>query len=226
MFKNSKPLSREQTRLIDKITIEEYGLPGVVLMENAGREIARFLLSLKPKGKIVICCGKGNNGGDGYVIARYLANEGFPIEIIVFANNEDVIGDAKTHLNIILKMGLPVTFIEPKDFDSSKFLEMLNTSEWLIDGLFGTGLQGTLKQPYIDIINTINQLSVKVLAIDIPSGLNCDTGEPLGTAIRADYTCPIISLKKGFLEESAKKYLGMIETIDIGIPNTIFLNLP
>lgn len=211
-------LTREQTRMVDKLAIEQFGIPSVVLMENAGYGIAHFLLSQKPKGKVIICCGKGNNGGDGYVIARYLYIYRISVQIILFAKEDEIKGDAKINYNIIKKMGIEIEYLPYNTIDQTALINKLNSAEWIVDGLFGTGLTGKLEKFYLDIIDTINKADSKILSVDIPSGLDCDTGDPLGTAIRANYTCTLISLKKGFKKPQAQKYLGKIKVIDIGIP--------
>lgn len=216
-----EPLTRNQTKMVDKLAIDEFGLPGIVLMENAGFGIAQCLLSLKPTGKITICCGKGNNGGDGYVIARYLDISNVKVQVFVFANENEIKGDAKIHYNVIKKMRLQIEHLEKNNINNEILLDKLNESEWVIDGLFGTGLTGKLDPYYSDIINTINRTNAKILAIDIPSGLDCDTGIPLGNAIKAAHTCTLISMKIGFLNNSAKEYLGDVKVIDLGIPRQI-----
>lgn len=214
-------LTRAQTKLIDKLAIDEFGLPGIVLMENAGLGISQYLLSLKPTDMITICCGKGNNGGDGYVIARYLDNFNIPVQVFIFANENEIKGDAKIHYNVIKKMGLKIEHLEKSSINHKILLNKLNDSEWIVDGLFGTGLTGKLELHYSDIINTINRTNAKILAIDIPSGLDCDTGNSLGNTIKAAYTCTLISMKIGFLNDNAKEYLSEVKVIELGIPRQI-----
>lgn len=212
-----KTLSRSEARAIDKAAMETYGIPGIVLMENAGRGIVDYFLAQKPQGKIVICCGKGNNGGDGYVIARHLDNQNIPVHILSFAKPSEIMGDAKINYDIVLKSNIHLTPIHQQDIASELF-----DAEWIIDGLLGTGLQGEVQEPFVDVIHAINQARKKVLAIDIPSGLDCDTGEPLGCAIIADCTATMVGMKKGFNNPHAKNYLGHIFIVDIGIPKQLF----
>lgn len=207
-----KYLSRNEARAIDKKAMEVYGVPGIVLMENAGRGIAEYILSLKPQGKITICCGKGNNGGDGYVIARHLDNHNLPIEILCFATPEDIQGDARINYDIAVNAKLPLTHVQNTDTD------LFTDSAYIIDGLLGSGLQGEVQAPFDGIINAINQAHKKVLAIDIPSGLDCDTGQPLGTAIHADHTLTMVAPKQGFTASEAKSHVGQVEVVDIGLP--------
>ncbi len=220
-------------------------MPGVVLMENAGRNSVEFLLSLEKEkslvGPVVICCGKGNNGGDGYVMARYLDNYGIPIKVLLFAEESKIMQDALTHFKVMQKSGIKMIPLYQDDkFDIQKMRQELEGTSWIIDGLFGTGLQGELKGPYAEIIFEINSFAAnanaKILAIDIPSGLDCDSGNAIAIldnpkisesinnvtankfAIRADYTATFIGMKKGFLNAAAKKWLGEVKIIDIGIP--------
>ncbi len=216
-------LSCEQTRLIDQYIIHEIGLPSVILMENAGHGIAQHLLSFNPKGKIIVCCGKGNNGGDGYVIARYLNIYGIKVQVFVFSHENDIKGDAKIHHDVIKKIGIPLEYFDQINLNHSALLQILNNAEWVIDGIFGTGLSGKIDPFYFELINTINKTSAKILSIDIPSGLNCNTGKPFGTAIEANITCTLLSMKTGFLNEEAQKYLGKVEVINLGIANQVIL---
>src|SRR5437762_4226923 len=169
-------LNREQVREIDRRAIEEFGVPGVVLMENAGRGAAEVLLSLGANGPVVICCGKGNNGGDGFVIARHLDNRGVGVRVLLFARPEELTGDAAVNFRIIERAGLPI-LIQP---DLAALAGELAPAAWVVDALFGTGLSGALRPPFDAIIAAINASGRPVLAVDIPSGLDCDTGLSLG----------------------------------------------
>lgn len=218
---NTNALTREETRLIDNYIIKDIGLPSVILMENAGRGIAQHLRSLNPKGKVIICCGKGNNGGDGYVVARYLNIYGIEAQIFVFADPKDIRGDAKIHLEVVKKLGLQIKYLKSSTLDHHCLLNDLNEAEWVVDGLFGTGLSTEVEPFYFDVINTLNKTKANILSIDVPSGLDCNAGRPLGTAIISTITCTLISMKTGFLNEEAQKYLGILEVINLGIPNSI-----
>lgn len=215
----SKPiiLSRDEARKIDQRAINDFGIPGIVLMENAGRSVSDYLLSLKPQGKVVICCGKGNNAGDGFVIARHLYNHRIPTHVILFANEQELKGDAKINYNIIKKLFLPITVIDEKN--TQPFVNLLDEAEWIVDAIFGTGLQGNVKPPYNHIIQIINESNKKVLAVDTPSGLDCDTGEPLGHAVKATCTVTFFGYKKGFINPKASEFIGDIFIGDIGISN-------
>jgi NAD(P)H-hydrate epimerase len=211
-------LSREQVRALDRKAIEHLGIPGVVLMENAGRGTAELLLSLGVSGRVVLCCGKGNNGGDGFVIARHLANCGVEVRVLVFAHPEELRGDAEVNYRIIARSGLPIVALTADPLDMAALRHELSVAEWVVDALFGTGLTGPLRAPFDQIVDAINASSARVLAVDIPSGLDCDTGQPLGPTVRAQHTATMAALKKGFAEPAARKWLGAIHLVDIGVP--------
>lgn len=219
-------LSRDEIRSIDKKAIEEYGIPGCVLMENAGRNMAEYLLLQDIRGPIILCAGKGNNGGDAYVIARYLDNHQIPISVFVFAAKEEIKGDALIHYQVLEKMGIYITHITEQQLNDANFqseiFKKFQNAEWIVDGILGTGLLGSMSSFYTQVITLMNNAQRKILAIDIPSGLDCDTGEPLGSAIRAHTTLTVIAAKKGFSNYDAKKYIGHCEVIDIGIPRRLF----
>jgi NAD(P)H-hydrate epimerase len=211
-------LSGDEVRRLDRRAIEEYGVPGVVLMENAGRGCADLLRALGVHGPVVICCGKGNNGGDGFVIARHLDNRQIPVKVLLFGKPEDLRGDAGIHYRVIAKAGLPIA---SPPVDDEKLRQELAPADWIVDGLFGTGLTGPVRPPFDQIIAAINARSARVLAIDIPSGLDCDTGEPLGPTVRADHTATFVALKKGFANPAAQQWLGRVHVIDIGMPRRL-----
>lgn len=216
-----RTMSREEVRRVDAWAIEQVGVPGVVLMENAGRSCAELTLeklagTVDPQ--VCIVCGTGNNGGDGYVIARHLLNAGVRATIVLCGDRAKVRGDARINLDILERLGRPVESLDPIQEGAVARIESLGRDASLIvDALFGTGLQGELKAPYRAIIEAINGLGKPILAVDIPSGLDCDTGEPLGTAVRASYTVTFVAIKKGFLEPDAAAYTGELYVASIGV---------
>jgi NAD(P)H-hydrate epimerase len=214
-------LSRNEVRDLDRRAIEEYGVPGVVLMENAGKGCADLLRALGVRGPVVICCGKGNNGGDGFVIARHLDNVQVAVRVLLFARAPDLAGDAAIHYEIIAKSGLPIVSLGTEPLDHERLVSELATAEWIVDALFGTGLSGPVRAPFDEIITGINSSRAPVLAVDIPSGLDCDTGQPLGAAVRADHTATFVALKKGFANPAAQEWLGKVHVIHIGIPRAL-----
>jgi len=213
-------LSRAAVRAIDRRAIEEFGVPGVVLMENAGRGAAEVLHALGVGGRVVICCGKGNNGGDGFVIARHLDNKAVPVHVWLFARPEELTGDAAIHYHIIARSGLPLT-VAGADFDEAAFRAELGTATWVVDALFGTGLSGPVRPPFDRVIAAINACGRPVLAVDIPSGLDCDTGQPLGPTVRATHTVTFVAEKQGFAAPEARAWLGTVHVVDIGAPRVL-----
>tara|TARA_R110000868_G_C10674978_1_gene746973 strand:+ start:194 stop:784 length:591 start_codon:yes stop_codon:yes gene_type:complete len=193
IMKKDLVLSRKQAKELDKIAMEKYGIPGIVLMENAGRCIVELFLKYEPKGKIVIICGEGNNGGDGFVVARYLTNLDYQVHVILVSDPKKIHGDAKINYDVSMSLNIPITFVS--DEKSQGVESIVSDSNWIIDALFGTGLCGEVKEPYSKIIKIMNKANKKILAIDIPSGLDCDTGEPLGVAIKATVTVSMVGSK-------------------------------
>jgi NAD(P)H-hydrate epimerase len=211
-------LSRDEARDLDRRAIEEFGVPGVVLMENAGRNMAELLRALGVQGRVVICCGPGNNGGDGFVMARHLDNANVAVRVLLFAVAEKLAGDAALNYGILTKSGIEVEGFPGVDLEEDKLRRELATAEWVVDALFGSGLRGPMRPPFDRVAAAINASSAQVFAVDIPSGLDSDTGQPLGTTVRAHHTATVVALKKGFVEPAAREWLGRVHVIDIGLP--------
>ncbi len=214
----SQFLTREQVRALDRRAIDEFGVPGVVLMENAGRGAAEVLLRLGVHGRVVICCGKGNNGGDGFVIARHLANHRVAVRILLFCSPEELTGDAAINQRIGARLRLPLEVHAGPSPDIDAVKRELTAAEWVVDALFGTGLSGAVRPPFDKVIEAINASSAHVLAVDIPSGLDCDTGRPLGATVRAEHTVTFAAQKVGFARPEAAVWLGQVHLVDIGVP--------
>ncbi|MHC4659130.1 MAG: NAD(P)H-hydrate epimerase [Planctomycetota bacterium] len=215
-------MGRDEVRAVDSWAINELGIPGVVLMENAGRscaELIREKLSDIAKPKVCIFCGTGNNGGDGYVIARHLLNSGFRVGVVICGDRNKIKGDAKINLDILESLGQSIEQLNLSEPDIAGRVEALSSgADMLVDGLFGTGLSGQLSDEYKQLIESINRQGCPILAVDIPSGLDCDTGEPLGAAIKASYTVTFVAVKKGFTCPSgAEAYTGEICVASIGV---------
>jgi NAD(P)H-hydrate epimerase len=211
-------LSRDEVRALDRRAIEEFGVPGVVLMENAGRGAAELLRKLGVSGPVVICCGKGNNGGDGFVIARHLDNHQVNVRVLLFADPDALTGDAAINYRIIAKAELPIAVYGSASLDEDALRKELVSTQWVVDALFGTGLSGPVRPPFDRVIAVLNACAARKLAVDIPSGLDCDTGQPLGPTFRADHTATFVAMKKGFANLGALEWLGQIHVVDIGIP--------
>jgi NAD(P)H-hydrate epimerase len=220
-------LSREQVRELDRRAAEGFGIPGIVLMENAGRGCAELLMRLNPtKQPVVILCGPGNNGGDGFVIARHLDNQGWPVDVQTVAKNgnPDQPGDADVNFDILFTSGIPFTQFHPDHFTQPQLDVIAKRTKrpgWIVDALFGTGLTRPLGSPYADLVALVNASGNPVLAVDLPSGLDCDTGEPLGPTVRATHTATFVAPKKGFLNSKSKEWTGEVHVIDIGAPRIL-----
>ena len=214
-------MTRDEVRAFDAWAINTLAIQGVVLMENAGRSCAELIedkLKDVAGPKVCIFCGTGNNGGDGYVIARHLINRGIKVAVVVCGDRNKIKGDAKTNLDILERMGRPVELLNPAGGNIASEVERLSTGAGVIvDSLFGTGLRGQLSDEYIRLIESINACESHVLAVDIPSGLDCDSGEPLGEVIRATWTVTFVAVKKGFVSANAAQYTGEIFVASIGI---------
>jgi hydroxyethylthiazole kinase-like uncharacterized protein yjeF len=214
-------MTRDEVQAFDAWAINILGIPGVVLMENAGRSCAELIeekLEDVAGQRVCIFCGTGNNGGDGYVIARHLINHSIEVTVVICGDSRKIKGDAKTNLDILERMGETIKILNPSDRAITDQIKRICTGAGIIvDGLFGTGLRGQLSDEYVRLIENINACECPVLAVDIPSGLDCDTGKPLGAAIRAAWTVSFVAVKKGFISVDATRYTGEIFVASIGI---------
>jgi len=214
---DSQPtLSRQQAREIDQRAIREHGMTGLVLMENAGRGCAELLERLGIEGPVSICTGKGNNGGDGYVIARHLDNAGHLVRVVSAVAPSLLEGDAAVNYQAWKSGGGAVEMVPVDGWATA-----VRGFEWIVDALLGTGVVGAVRPPYDQAIDAINRSSARVLAIDLPSGLDCDTGEILGRCVCADQTATMVAAKTGMLAECAVEWIGEVHVVDIGIPRSL-----
>jgi len=210
-------ISPEQMRSLDKRTINEAGLPGIVLMELASRgvmlEIERVLGGRLAGSKALVFCGGGNNGGDGFAVARRMINAEAEVVVYLVTSRDKVQGDALTNLNIYENLGGKV--IEVKD--ASEF-EKVQMADVIVDALLGTGISGAPSGLYADAIKTINALRIPVVSVDIPSGISAETGYAAGMAVRADITATFGEIKVGHLISPGLEHAGRISRVDIQIP--------
>lgn len=243
-------ITREQAKELDRRAIQDYEIPGVVLMENAGAGAARFIQSfiihsysrqipiadntLQPamsdlatsNQKVLIVCGKGNNGGDGFVIARHLHNQNIPVQVFLIGKKEqiDPLSEAGINLKILQHTSIPFQEIhDPQEFQN--LLTGFPQQTILVDAIFGTGLAGAVKEPYFSIIQTIAKANMNVIAIDIPSGLDSNTGCVLGIALPAKITITFGLPKQGFIRGEGCQYTGLVYVIDIGFPKELIFEL-
>jgi NAD(P)H-hydrate epimerase len=213
-------LTRQQVRQIDRLAAERYHIPGEVLMENAAiaaTNVATSMISSGDQGEILILCGGGNNGGDGLAIARHLHNREFKVKIFLTADPEKYANEAKTNWQIVQAMGLPISQPQPEAIARARAI-------LIVDAIFGTGLTQLPRDPFAQIAAALERIGAPVLAIDIPSGLDCDTGLPLGpTCIKANRTITFAAEKAGFANPQAREYLGEVTVGDIGCPRELVM---
>jgi NAD(P)H-hydrate epimerase len=226
-----KIVNSYEMRNIDKITIQEVGIPGIVLMERAGLTIvdtAIKFLEEKNGNKIIIFCGKGNNGGDGLVTARELHNKGYKVNVYIFAGRDEIGGDALTNLKTAENMGVNIEYVVSDNWFDNVSLQ----GDVIIDALLGTGISGKVYGIIGRAIDLINNFNIPVISVDVPSGLNSDTGQYDGSCIRAIKTVTMGLKKKGLVVSPGREMAGDIVVADIGIPKevinkeNILLNIP
>ena len=218
-------LTRAQVRDLDRRAIEEFGLPGLVLMENAGRGAAELVVRLWPGlGPVAIVCGRGNNGGDGFVIARHLELLGRPVRILLAAEPVAITGDAATMLAIASRSGIPI--VPLADGDTVAWSDHLAGAAVVVDALLGTGATGAPRGGVAVAIDAISAWRVatpagRVLAVDVPSGLDCNTGKAAGACVRADATATFVAGKTGFAAPGAGAFTGDVHVLGIGAPRRL-----
>ena len=209
-------LTRQQVRDVDERALSEFGIPGVILMENAGRGCAELLQKLGINGRVIVCSGKGNNAGDGFVIARHLENAGHTVEIAPAVDPATLAGDAAINAGILATAGFSLEPISHDRWDS-----VLTGADWIVDALLGTGTRGVIREPFTAVIDAINRAPAPVLAIDVPSGFDCDSGHILGSCVRADHTATLVAAKPGFSAPGASEWTGTVHLVEIGIPRQL-----
>ncbi len=219
----SVALTRNQVREVDRLAMERYGLSGLVLMENAGANAARIIhrTYAHDSASAFIACGVGNNGGDGCVIARHLHNAGWSVTVLLAGDPERMTPDTETNLRIVRAMGLAVA-IAPDGPAQQAALATIAGEDVIVDALLGTGFRGEVRSPLAELIEGLNAADKRAMvAVDVPSGLDIDTGEPSNATVRADLTITFVAPKVGFAKPSAAPYVGRVETADIGAPREL-----
>jgi len=212
-------VSREQIRRIDRLAIEQYGMMGLVLMENAGRNAAAVIRdNYGPTGSVLIFCGPGNNGGDGFVIARHLYNAGWSVRVVLAGEPTRMTPDAKANHAIIQAMRLS-TSVAPDAATQQGLAASIRGDDVVVDALLGTGFRGEVRSPTAELIHALNASAKRaMIAVDVPSGLDCNTGAASNATIQADLTITFVAAKKGFTIASARSYVGRVVVADIGAP--------
>lgn len=216
-------ISREM-REIDRIAIEEYKIPGIVLMENAARSAYDIISKeLEIKDKILVVCGCGNNGGDGFAIARMLKHDGFFVSVVIIGESQIIKGDAKINLDIIKNLNINIVEIN-SDKGYNKFKEVIENKDIIIDAILGTGCSRVLDGYMKRVVEDINEANVKVFAIDVPTGINADNGQVMGICVKAYKTITFCLPKVGLYLLEGAAYTGEVIVTDIGIPKNIIEN--
>jgi NAD(P)H-hydrate epimerase len=222
-----RSLSRNEVRDIDRRAIEDFALPGIVLMENAGRNAAKLVHALAidagSTGTVTIVCGKGNNGGDGFVIARHLENFGHDVRLLLASNPGEATGDAAINQRVAERARQSIECLDGADL--ARWERSLTGATWIVDALLGTGATGPARGSIATAIGAINAVrsrgTGRVFAVDLPSGLDCDTGRPLGPCVRADVTGTFVARKIGFDQPGAGAFTGPVHVLDIGVPRAL-----
>ena len=218
--------STKQIRQIDEFAINKLGIPGIVLMENASREIFQKIserIEQLELSKIGFVCGKGNNGGDGFATARHFANAGYEVVVIYLGSEKEMSEDCRFNFQILRKLSLTTKKIKLKKFSSIQSLSSLKSCRIICDALLGSGGKGALREPYLSINNYLNKLNAIKVAIDIPAGLNADSGYA-EMSFKADLTITLGQLKKGLFFGDGYVFSGEVEKGGIGIPDALYDN--
>ncbi|MBF0427155.1 MAG: NAD(P)H-hydrate epimerase, partial [Magnetococcales bacterium] len=229
-------LTASQMAAADRRTIEELGLPGIVLMENAGAGVVKVLRRELPdlaQRRVVVVAGLGNNGGDGFVIARHLLQAGVAVQVFLLGAAEHQQGDALINFRVFHNLGGVVRRVWKAD-DLATLPGALKHAGVVVDALFGTGLQRPVGGLFAEAIAMINRSGKPVLAVDLPSGVSADTGQILGVAVRADWTVTFAAEKIGHRTHPGAALCGKVACVPIGIPDAyldiaehaVALNLP
>lgn len=217
--------TRASIRELDRLALVEFGIPSILLIENAAIRIAEFAAGVMPDGcGVLVSCGPGNNGGDGLAAARHLANAGYQVSTVLAVARDRVQGDAAVNLRIAEAMGLKVF----EGVDQATASLGAAGPALVIDALLGTGLDRPVREPLRELIETVNGLGragVRVLSVDLPSGMNADTGLSAGgqdgATVRATWTVTLVGAKAGFAAPGAAEYLGEVWVADIGVPRPL-----
>ena len=217
-----RTITRDNVRALDEDAVEEYGIPGIVLMENAASalmEASTRMLAGCEDPSVLIYCGTGNNGGDGFALARKLDNAGIDCSCALVGDVSQVRNDALTNYRIVEMMGLPIIDAYTGSPATKPSL--------VIDAIIGTGLSRAIEgRPglAVGMINAHRAAGAKVISVDVPSGINCDTGEPMGEHIvSADETVTFVLPKRGFSNAASHAYTGEISVADLGVPRALVI---
>jgi NAD(P)H-hydrate epimerase len=214
-------MTRDQMREYDRLAIEELGMPGMVLMENAGRgaaELARELLG--ERRRLAVVAGPGNNGGDGFVIARLLLDAGYQVNTYVAVPRDKYKGDALKNLELLEAMSPTIVSVADADEAADLAIQLLHDG-FVVDALLGTGVTRDVEGHLGDLIDAINGSGAPVMAVDLPSGLDADTGRPWGKAVLAEATATFGHYKRGLVLHPGATLAGKVRVVSIGVPGFV-----
>jgi len=231
------PIPTRLARELDRRAVADYGMHSLQLMENAGRGVADALERLGAQGPVVVACGWGNNGGDGLVIARHLDLRSIPTRVLLFVTPDrlakalaasagespptaaalELGPDVATNYTILRSSGVELRLLD----SAGAAAERLAGADWIVDALLGTGAQGEPRSPLDAAIDCLNASGRPILAVDLPSGLDADTGAPASHVIRATHTCTFVAPKPGLLAPEAAEIVGQLSVLDIGAPRQL-----
>lgn len=209
-----------EIRRIDEAAIREYAVPSMLLMENAGRSVSDVISREYPPCKTLIFVGKGNNGGDGLVVARHLRNRGYSVQVALLEDPAKLKSDPLLNYAIIKKMNIPLERVPP-GISQEVLRGYCDNADILVDAIFGVGLHSGVQEVFEKAIRAINESQKPVVSIDIPSGLDADNGQVHGVAVKAERTITFSLPKLGLYEGEGPKYAGVIDVADIGIPRDL-----
>src|SRR5687768_8141256 len=210
-------------READRFTIEDIGIPSLVLMENAGRQVVAAIEAAhedRLAGRVAVLCGRGNNGGDGFVVARTLLQRGIDTLVFVVGSLADVRGDARTNLDILGRLGLTVVEIGDEQSWELHFSEISKCS-LIVDAIFGTGLRSPLTGMMETVVADVNASEIPIVSIDLPSGVSADTPHLIGDCIDATMTVTLAAPKLPLVLPPAEAYAGDVVIADIGLPHEV-----
>lgn len=216
-------LTRQQVRRVDECAVHELHYPSIILMENAGRNAAHWLMThcADTSRRARIFCGTGNNGGDGFVIARHLHNAGWRVDIHIVGDVRKMSPDAETNRIIARAIGIPRDVVADGEA-ASRAMRRIDSGTIVVDALLGTGFSGEVREPVAGVIAGINATqAARIVAIDVPSGLDCDSGAVGNVAVRADATLTFVAAKPGFVTGSGPQHAGEVVVLDIGTPPSL-----
>jgi len=215
----NKTVTTKQIQKFDKLVIEKYGVPSIVLMENAGASVAEEVIKrLRGRRRVCIVCGAGNNGGDGFVAARHLFNKGCQVTVVLIGKPTSLKHDAAVNFAVLKKLKIQIICVGAH---GRAPLREIQNADIVVDAIFGVGLNRDIEEPTKSVIEAINVHAKKVLAVDTPSGLEATSGRIYGVCVKAHTTVTFTFAKKGFKTGVGPTYCGRIIVADIGIPKSL-----